>query len=78
MYLLLTCPNFWEAREDILPLASPGIEFDTAQTPHITFLRRVGLGFTQSLRDGIAEDTPDHADDLDIGRITSLTLDLDI
>ena len=42
------------------------------QTQHIiTFLRRVGLGFTQTLQDGIA-------DDLDVGRIASLTLDLDI
>ena len=58
------------------PLARPGIEFDGTQTVHIiTFLRRVGLGFTQTLRDGIANDTPE---DLDVGKIASLTLDLDI
>ena len=69
--------NFREARNDILPLARPDIEFDGTQTAHtITFLWRVGLGFTQTFRDGIASDAPE--DDLDVGRITSLTLDLDI
>ena len=61
------------------PLARPGVEFDGTQTAHIiTFLRRVGLGFTQILRDGIANEAPEEADDLDIGRIASLTLDFDI
>ena len=58
-------------------LQQPGIEFDETQTAHtITFLRRVGLGFTQALRDGIASDMPE--DGLDVGRIASLALDLDI
>ena len=71
-------PNLREARNNALPLARPGVEFDIIQTPHtITFLRRVGLGFTRTLRDGIADDLSE-ADDLDAGRIASLTLDLDI
>ena len=50
-HVLLTCTNFREARNNMLPLARPGIEFDGTQTVHIiTFLRRVGLGFTQTLR----------------------------
>ena len=76
-HILLTCPNFQEARNDILPHAHLSIEFDTTQTAQtITFLRRVGLGFTQTLRDGIANDMSE--EDLDVGRIASLALDLDI
>ena len=76
--MLLTCPNFREARSDILPLARTGNDFDGTHPAHIiTFLRRVGLGFTQILRDGIANDVLE-ADDLDVGRITSPTLELDI
>ena len=44
---------------------------------HHATLRRVGLGFTQILRDGIANNVPE-TDDPDVGRIASLTLDLDI
>ena len=71
--VLLACPNFRGARHDILPLSRPG----GTQCAHITFQRQVGLGFTQILRDGIANDVPE-ASDLDIGRIASLTLDLGI
>ena len=71
-------PQLPEARNGILPLARPGVELDTIQTPHVVaFLRRVGLGFSQTLRDGIAE-VVSGVDDLDVGRIASLTLDLDI
>ena len=39
-HVLLSCPNYREARNDTLPLTRPGIEFDITQTPHIiTFLR---------------------------------------
>ena len=69
--------NFREARINALPLTRPGVELDGTQTANITtFLQRVGLGFTQIFQDGIANDAP--AEYLDVGRIASPTLDLDI
>ena len=73
-----SCGQDRTSQHALLLLARPGVEFDGTQTPRITtFVRRAGLGFTQTLRDGIAGDVSE-VDDLDVGRIASLTLDLDI
>ena len=40
------------------------------------FTRRIALGFSGNPRDGVLEDDSE-ADDLDVGRIFALSLDLD-
>ena len=49
-----------------------------AQIPALTtFLRRTGLGFIRDVRDRLAKDDPE-VDDLDVGPIGRLSLDIDI
>lgn len=52
--------------------------FDGTLTPQIiASLRHTGLGFTKTVHGKIKEDTAE-ADDLDVGPIGALALDLDI
>jgi hypothetical protein len=52
--------------------------FDMAQIPALTtFLRRTGLGFIKDVRDRLAKDDPE-VDDLDVGPIGHLSLNIDI
>ena len=54
------------------------ISFAITQIPQlVTFLRRTGLGFCSVPRDRLADPEDDEVDDLDIGPIGSLGLDLD-
>jgi len=79
LHILLYCPRFMDARMDLIPsLKSMESAFDTDNTPHLVrFLRRTGLGFSLQLRDGIEEDSSE-ADDLDVGPLVALGMDLDI
>ena len=64
---------------ELIPsLKSMESTFDSDNTPHLVrFLRRTGLGFSLQLRDGIEEDSSE-ADDLDVGPLVALGMDLDI
>ena len=70
----MTDPN----RSAPLSFPPPDIRFDMAQIPALTtFLRRTGLGFIKDVCDRLAKDDPE-VDDLDIGPIGRLSLDIDI
>ena len=60
-----------------LPQPPPqDVSFDLTRTPlFIAFLRRAGLGFCNDPHDRTTEENPE-ADDLDVGPIGSLRLDL--
>ena len=80
-----------EARNDLIPSpatppdqpapaaqATPDILYDPQRIPAlISFLRRTGLGFVKETSDGCATENPE-TDDLDVGPIGHLSLDLDI
>ena len=71
---LMTDPN----RSAPLLLPPPDIRFDMDQIPALTtFLRRTGLGFIRDVRDRLAKDDPE-VDDLDVGPIGRISLDIDI
>ena len=79
LHILLDCPDFNDARNDLLPApASQTLLFEPNHLPQlVTFLRRTGLGFTQDLRDR-TEDAESEVEDLDVGPIEGMTLDLDL
>ena len=78
-HILLACPLFNEARNDLIPsfMDLKDVFNETQLAPLITFLRRIGLGFTGHLLDKFL-DGETEVDDLDIGPIGPLLLDLDI
>ena len=78
------------SRNDLLPSGTPAAPPDQPQRPPflvdiisdmtrtpalITFLRRTGLGFVKGVHDRLATDDAE-VDDLDVGPIGSLSLDL--
>ena len=77
-HLPLDCPRLKGSRNDLLAVNVQNIRFDPAQLPHLaTFLRRTGLGLTWDLRDR-KMDSETEVEDLGVGPIGDLTLDLDL
>lgn len=80
----MDCPRLQVARNGIFARANPNLRFDDHHIAEvITFLRRTWLGFSSDVCDKIlkddleADDLPVEADDLDVGPIGDLSLDLD-
>ena len=67
----------WSTLSGALPTQHPLPCFDSRNTGNlIQFLRRIGLGFVRFVKDKLATDESE-IDDLDVGRIGGLALDLD-
>lgn len=67
-------------RNDLLPLNNQNQNpcFDNTHLPQlIIFLRRTGLGFTRDHQDGILNGDSE-IEDLDVGPVGDLALDLDL
>ena len=46
-HILLDCPSFCDARNDLFPTTNQNLCFDATQLPQlVAFLRRTGLGFS--------------------------------
>ena len=60
------------------PATGPNLRFDDTRTAQaITFLHQTGLGFSQDIHDRFLKDGPE-ADDLGVGPVGGLSLDLDL
>lgn len=71
-------PRLGDARNDLFSANIQGIRFDPAQIPHLaTFLRSTGLGFSQDLGDRTTDSEPE-VEDLDVGPVGGMALDLDL
>lgn len=78
-HILLDCPRFNDARNGLLPATtSQNFRFEPIHLPRlVTFLRRTGPGFSRDLRDK-TRDTELEVEDLDVGLIGDMALDLDL
>jgi len=78
-HVLLDCPIFNEARNDLIPnfLNFKDVFNEAQLAPLVTFLQRIGLGFTGHLTDKQSDGSAE-VEDLDVGHIGLLQLDLDI